>query len=70
MRVFAVRFENRFSVHLGTLKVGVALSQLGQLPQLVQSLGDKAYGENWGRATVRGTNVTVLNQTSKAEKLG
>lgn len=61
MRVFAVRFDNRFGVHLGTLKVGVALSELGQLPQHVQALGDKAFGSDWGRATVQGTNVTVLN---------
>lgn len=61
MRVFAVRFENRFGVRMGTLKVGVPLSELGQLPQLVQKLGDKAFGEDWGRAMVQGTNVTVLN---------
>lgn len=69
MRGFAVLFQNKFGAPLGTLKVSVALSQLGQLPQLVQQLGDKAFGEDWGQATVQGTNVTILNQPRKAEKL-
>lgn len=63
MRVFAVRFDNRFGVYMGTLKVGVALSELRQLPQHVQALGDKAFGSDWGRATVQGVRLVVVNAT-------
>ena len=58
--------DNRFGVHMGTLRV--SLSEPGQLPQLVQNLVDKAYGENWRQVTVLEVWLVVVNMKRKAEK--
>lgn len=60
MRQFKVMYQNHAGVFLGVLKMGVALSDLEQLPQHVRVLGDKAFAGQWAQAKVQGLNLVVL----------
>lgn len=53
IRVFPVRYENKFGKPLQTIRLELPLDQLDQVHLKIEDAGDKAFGNHWSRAVVR-----------------